>query len=110
MKFFAILLAVAAAAVATPVVPTVSSYTTASCDDTPVDTWTGVRENAVCHAATGSALNITLGSETNCFIDLFTNGGRVRPDLASTHCCPDNCDGLHGGWLGSFTAKTECYV
>ncbi|KAJ7055469.1 hypothetical protein C8F01DRAFT_1087792 [Mycena amicta] len=99
MKFFTILLATAASAAATLVVPTVAAYTDADCVGSPatrhrpVDIWTGVPENAFCKAVAGSSLNITIGTEKNCQIDFFTT---------------TNCNGTHGGWIEGFSPVNGC--
>ncbi|KAF7342474.1 hypothetical protein MVEN_01836900 [Mycena venus] len=84
MKFLTVLLSAATAALATQVTPTVSSYSTSGCSGTPLATWSGVPENSFCQATPGAvSLNITLGTETNCEIDVFAIS---------------NCDGIHGNF------------
>jgi hypothetical protein len=73
MKFLAVLLSAATAALATQVTPTVSSYNRSGCSSTPLATWSGTPEDTLCRATPGAvSLNITVGTETNCHMSVFS--------------------------------------
>ncbi|KAJ7305679.1 hypothetical protein DFH08DRAFT_824980 [Mycena albidolilacea] len=76
----------ATAALAIQVTPTVSSYSTNGCSGTPLATWSGVANLAVCQATPGAvSLDIT---ETNCEMDVFATSLEVefRSAIYSAQC------------------------
>ncbi|KAJ7309237.1 hypothetical protein DFH08DRAFT_899833, partial [Mycena albidolilacea] len=84
MKFLAVLLSAATTALATQVTPTVSSYNRSGCSTTPLATWSGTPEDTLCRATPSAvSLNITVGTETNCHMSVFSTS---------------NCDGIHGNF------------
>ncbi|KAJ7082437.1 hypothetical protein B0H15DRAFT_1024553, partial [Mycena belliarum] len=92
MKFIAVLLAAASAALATKTLPVVSSYSAAGCSGTPLATWTGVPENAFCQATPGAvALNV-VGGTAKCEIDLYTSS---------------NCDGTNGKFITTVPSNAD---
>ncbi|KAJ7302408.1 hypothetical protein DFH08DRAFT_977829 [Mycena albidolilacea] len=95
MKFLIVLLSATAAALATQVTPTVSSYSTSGCSGTPLATWSGVANLAVCQATPGAvSLDITVGTETNCEIDVFATS---------------TCDGINGNFT-IISVVNGCYT
>ncbi|KAJ6525786.1 hypothetical protein DFH09DRAFT_1286055 [Mycena vulgaris] len=95
MQFIAVLLVAASVALA-QTVPTVSSYRAADCCGTPLDTWSGVPEDAFCKATPGAlALNVTTGTSARCQIDLYTTS---------------NCDGTTGGFISAVPLNNSCFT
>ncbi|KAF8214986.1 hypothetical protein K438DRAFT_1954992 [Mycena galopus ATCC 62051] len=97
MHFFTVLLATASLAVAQQVTPIVTSYSGTGCTGTELATWSGVPGNGFCEATPGAvALDITVGTETNCEIDLYstTNCNGVSPNNFTTIPTVDGCYSL----------------